>query len=190
MEGNINLATTDLKKYHSLTMQQKFALATRENNSIKQSYLAFMHFDNSQHNSTTLKGYVLEGNLKKLVSEFKIFQAKTQLKRYFRLDFNFAIFYVHEQKDSKQTKQYKFSSIKSVWIPQNSQEEDTIIKSKSKTFKYGFLVKLEQRDLYLYAESEVERTIWGNAFDYAIISTLEVQKIIKEADQYSKGLAS
>ena len=153
MKENLILAN-DLEKYHSLNGQQKFALATKDNNMIKQTYISFIHFDNCESNSTTLKNYVLEGNLKKLVSEFKLFQIKTQLKRYFKLDFNYNKFYVLQSKSSKSITEYQFSSIKSVWIPQNAKQEEQIVKSKSKTFKYGFLVKLEERDLYLYAQSE------------------------------------
>ena len=49
------------------------------------------------------------------------------------------------------------------------------------------MVKLVERDLYLHAESEIERKIWGTAFQYAIISTQEVQKIIKEGEEYQKS---
>ena len=85
---------------------------------IKKAYLAFIHFEDATCNSTTLVDYVMEGYLKKLVSEFKIFQAKTQLKRYFKLDFNYAIFHIQEEREgNQQSKQFKFSSIKAVWAP-------------------------------------------------------------------------
>lgn len=52
-------------------------------------------------------------------------------------------------------------------------------KIRSKTFKFPFYVFFAERKMLLYAESSAKRQLWLAAFKYVILSTKEVQNIMR-----------
>jgi hypothetical protein len=72
-----------------------------------------------------------------------------------------------------------FRNIQEIFLPL-PEYEVKIKKICSKKYNFPFFVKTVDRLYEFYASQENERRLWMAAFDYLILSTLEVQKIIVE----------
>lgn len=94
------------------------------------------------------------------------------------VDFGVATIYIKHKANSKNddqgTKRIKFIDLISCEFQEAKCKDDCI-----KPFVYSFTVKTGEREFKLYTDKQVNRQVWLNAFNYIIITTREVQQIIK-----------
>lgn len=65
-------------------------------------------------------------------------------------------------------------------------EQQQKMSCESKTFKFPFMVKTVDRVFVLFAPSYSEREMWIAGFNYVIVSTNQVQSLLKENEQNLK----
>ena len=87
--------------------------------------------------------------------------------------------YIHQAAgNNKDVKSIPFREILECYEPATSQEE--FLKATcSKKFQFPFFLKTKSRHFLLFASTHEERRMWLAGFQYVILSTKEVQKIIE-----------
>ena len=130
--------------------------------------------------------YIMQGFLKKKADQIKFWQKKLYYKRYYKIDFTSAVLFISEQineEDDKKIKQVPFSHIQKCYEPKPENEIKIAEEIKSNTFKYPFYVKTLERLFLLFAPTRSERDMWVAGFEYIIVSTRQVQSILKINDK-------
>lgn len=139
------------------------------------SYLKFSDFNNN----------VMQGNLKKRAKEKSFFKQKLYYLRYFLIDYQTGNIYiathVEYMGNFNNCTKIPFGGVLDCSQP-SELEEISLQKEMSKTYCYPFYVKTNERDFTLCAASEEERQMWMAGFKYVMISTKQVQQIIKAND--------
>ena len=88
-----------------------------------------------------------------------------------------------KEEDEKKVKQIAFAHIQKCYIPTPKNVIKIMEDIPSKTFKYPFIVKTIERMFLLFAPTEQERDMWIAGFEYIIVSTMQVQSILKVNDE-------
>ena len=130
----------------------------------------------------------MTGLLKKKVDKEKIFQKKLYPKRYFIIDYTRAVIQIKHKLDDKKeenTKQIPFRDVKMCCKPQYKAEMQIREVCCSK-YNNPFYLWVNDRMYELFTQQAEEREMFLSGFQYVIISTREVQKIMLENDRKLK----